>query len=105
MRDRSCTHKRARVCVHVCGVCVCLYMWCPAQPFVLKRLRERVRVCFFACVCGVYVRACGVCVRSHVVCVCVCVCELQAAWRACVCVRVCKLPQKPLPQRVKVREM
>ena len=35
--------------------------------FVLKRLRQRTRV---------YVRACSVCVRLRVL----CVCELQAAW-------------------------
>jgi len=43
------------VCVYgVCGVYVGVYIWC-------------------ACVCGVYLRVCGVCV--YVVCERMCVCE------------------------------
>ena len=45
-------------------VCVCVYVC------VSMHVRAHVRVCA-VCVCGVYMRACGVCMRSRVLCVCV----------------------------------
>ena len=70
---------RARVCVQCvsAGTCVsvCMCVQCvyavSCAAFVLKHLRQRARVCLYACVC-MCVRACSVCVRSLYVCVRTC---------------------------------
>jgi hypothetical protein len=75
---------RARACVLVCFVCVCVraYVW-----FVRTYMCV---LCVCVCVVCVCVRACVcahvcVCVRVRA-CVCACVCAVYMCVRACVCV-------------------